>query len=199
VTEARAQEPVARFARSGRAAALCGLAWGFAEGLFFFVVPDVYISYATLFSLRAGALAWLGSIAGSLVAVLAIAAILGPLHLDYLGFLGAVPGISPALLDGVARGLREGGLPYSPLVFLRGVPLKVYAAEAFSAGTPLAGVLAWTVVARLIRIAPTFAVAAVSRRVLGRRIESRPAAWCGVLVAFWGIFYLFYFAAMSRG
>ena len=58
-----------RTARLERVARHAGFWWGLVEGLVFFIIPDVYISFATLFSLRAGAVAWLFSILGSLVAV----------------------------------------------------------------------------------------------------------------------------------
>ena len=61
-------ERVQRLVRDERVARHGGFWWGFAEGLFFFIVPDVYISLAALFSVRAGAVAWLFSIAGSVAA-----------------------------------------------------------------------------------------------------------------------------------
>ena len=62
-------ERLRRFAGDDGLARRAGFWWGFAEGLFFFIVPDVYISFAALFSLRTASLSWLTSIAGSTVAV----------------------------------------------------------------------------------------------------------------------------------
>jgi hypothetical protein len=76
------------------------------------------------------------------------------------------------------------------------VPLKLYAASAFSLGLSLGAVLVWTVFARIARIAPTYAVAASLRLLFGQRIDRRP----GVVVAgwsfFWVAFYVFYFMRM---
>lgn len=187
-----------RFATDERLAGLIGFAWGVAEGLFFFIVPDVYISFAALFSILAGAAAWLGSIAGSLVAVATIQLIAGVLHLDYLGFLALLPGISSGLIDRVHARLAAGGLPYSPFLALGGVPLKVYAAVALSGGMTLGSVLLWTVFARIVRIAPTYAAAAAARLIFRRRIDTRPRAWSVLLGCFWVAFYVFYFVRMRR-
>lgn len=192
-------EKIQSLARDERLARQGGYWWGLAEGLFFFIVPDVYITLATLFSLRAGALAWLYSIAGSLTAVVIISLLTAMPGLDYLGFLDSIPGISRTMLDRVESSLRAGGLPYTPLLVLGGVPLKVYAAAAFSLDLSLASVLIWTVFARIVRIAPTFAIVAVIRLMLRRRIDARASAWTAVLGFFWLGFYILYFLRTGRG
>lgn len=191
-----AGRPILRAARSGRLAAHVGFWWGFAEGTFFFIVPDVWITFAALFSLRAGAVAWGASILGSLVAVPVIWVFLAG-GVDYLAFLTAVPGISDSMSARVAEAVAAGGLPYTPLLVLGGVPLKVYAGAAFASGLSLGAVLLWTIFARVVRIGPGFVVVAAVRWLLGHRIDARPAAWLAVLVAFWAAFYVFYFTAMS--
>ena len=191
-------EPIRRFARDERLARLAGFGWGFAEGLFFFIVPDVYISLAVLFSLRAGAIAWLASIAGSAAAVCVVYLVTVPLGLHYLSFLQSVPGISGTLIARVGERLAAEGLPYTALLVFGGVPLKVYTGLAFSLGWSLGSVLLWTGFARIVRIAPTFAVAAAVRLLCRRRIDAHPAAWCAVHGTFWLVFYIFYFIRMGR-
>jgi hypothetical protein len=192
-------ERIRALAQDERVARHAGFWWGLAEGLFFFIVPDVYIAFAALFSLRAGAAAWLFSIAGSLVAIVGIYVLVVALGTDYLGFLAWIPGIPEALVARVREQLATGGLPYTPLLVLGGVPLKVYGGVAFSLGGSLGTVLLWTVFARIVRIAPTFAVMAILRLLLGRIIDARPAAWCAVLAFFWVAFYVVYFSRMSAG
>jgi hypothetical protein len=188
---------IRRLAADERLARHAGFWWGLAEGVVFFIVPDVYISFAALFSLRAGAVAWLASIAGSLVAICAIRLLTAVPGLDYLTFLESVPGISGALIERAAAGLEAAGLSYSPFLVLGGVPLKLYGALAFSLGLSLGPVLLWTVFARVVRIAPTFIVVAVVRLVLRRTIDAHAAAWCAALVLFWIAFYVLYFERMS--
>jgi hypothetical protein len=188
---------IQRLARSERLARHIGFWWGLAEGLFLFIVPDVYISLATLFALRAGVLAWLFSIGGSIAAILIIYLLVVTLGVDYFAFLPAIPGISNSLIARVGASLAADGLPYTPLLVFGGVPLKVYAASAFSLGIPLGAVLLWTVFARVVRIAPTFAVAAAIRRLFGHRIDERPRVWLAVVGLFWLAFYVLYFARMA--
>ncbi|OLC37583.1 MAG: hypothetical protein AUH81_05875 [Candidatus Rokubacteria bacterium 13_1_40CM_4_69_5] len=190
-------ERIQRLARDDRLARHAGFWWGFAEGLFFFIVPDVYISFAALFSLRAGAVAWVASIAGSALAACGIY-VLTSVGVDYLAFLESIPGISGALLGRVGQRLASEGLPYTPLLVLGGVPLKVYCGLAFSLGQSLGSVLLWTVFARIVRIAPTFALVAAARLLFRRTIDARAIAWSALLGFVWVAFYVFYFVHMSR-
>lgn len=190
-------ERIQAVARDERLARRAGFAWGFAEGVFFFIVPDVYVSFAALYGLRAGAVAWGASIAGSLAAVCVIYLLAGMLSLDYLRFLDRVPAISAGMLAAVDRTLRA-GLPYDLWLITGGIPLKVYAGVALAHATGLVPLLVWTVFARVVRIAPTYALVAVVRVVFRRSIDARPGAWFGVLCVIWIAFYAFYFVAMSR-
>ena len=186
-------------ARDRRVAAQVGFWWGLAEGTVFFIVPDVWITFATLFSLRAGAVAWFFSVVGSAVAVVAIHLLTAVLGLDYLGFLESIPGISAVLVERVGTTLAADGLPYTPWLVLGGVPLKVYAGTAFGAGLPLAAVLAWTAFARVARIVPTYLLAAAGRIGFGRRIDDRPSAWTAALAGCWMVFYILYFTVLRPG
>lgn len=190
-------ERLRRLAADERAAWHAGFWWGLAEGVAFFIVPDVYISAAMLFSHRAGAVAWGASIVGSLVAVVMIRILTTLPGVDYIGFLGAVPGISNGLIERVGAAVAAQGLPWTPLLVLGGVPLKLYAAAAFASGLSLGAVLAWTVFARVVRIAPTVLVLAAVRAVFRRRIDEHPGGWLAALVLFWVVFYVFYFLRMS--
>jgi hypothetical protein len=189
---------IQRLARDERLARHAGFWWGFAEGLFFFIVPDVYITFAALFSLRVGAVAWLFSIAGSVVAVAVIYLLTAVLGVDYLSFLESIPGISGPLIARVGQGLAAEGLPYTPLLVLGGVPLKLYAALAFSLSLSLGSVLLWTVFARIVRIAPTFALVTAIRLLFRRHIDARATTWCTLFGIAWFAFYVFYFIRMSR-
>lgn len=190
-------ERIARVAHDERLARRAGFWWGLAEGLAFFIVPDVYIGFATLFSLRAGALAWAFSILGSLVAVCVIYVFVAILAMPYVGWLSAVPGISRTLIEQTAVRLAADGLPVTPFLVAGGVPLKVYAALAFTFGTSLGSVLLWTTFARIARIAPVFALLALVRLLFRRSIDAGGVAWFVLFVLSWLGFYIFYFMRMS--
>jgi len=190
-------DAILRIARNERLARWAGFSWGFAEGLFFFIVPDVYVMLATLFAPRAGAIAWMFSIGGSLAAVGVIYLLAVSCGLDYLSFLVRIPGISGGLIEHVNGKLQADGLPYSPLLVLGGVPLKVYAALAFARGSSLASVLSWTVFARVARMAPPVALAGVTRLLFHRSLDGHPRTWCVVFAVAWVAFYVFYFIRMG--
>jgi hypothetical protein len=189
-------ERIKQFARDERRAGWIGFGWGFAEGLFFFIVPDVYVTFATLFSIRAGMTAWIASIAGSLVAVCVIQ-LLSAFGVVYVRFLAGIPGISWTMLERVRMLLSATGLPYTPLLIAGGVPLKVYAGLAVSLGISLPAILIWTVFARVVRIAPVFALAAFGRLTFARHIDAHPTRWFAVLVSVWFLFYVLYFLRMG--
>lgn len=151
-----------------------------------------------MFALRAGAVAWLFSIGGSVLAVVVIYILAAPFGLDYLSFLARIPGISPALIERVGADLTAGGLPYTPFMVAGGVPLKLYAAQAFALGLSLGSTLVWTLFARVVRIAPSYAVVAAVRWAAGRRIDARPLLWLVLLCLVWTVFYLFYFVRMGQ-
>jgi hypothetical protein len=132
-----------------------------------------------------------------LAAILIICLLMSVLRVDYLGFLQTIPGISFSLVARTQGTLAAGGLLYTPFLALGGVPLKLYAASAFSLGFSLGGVLLWTVFARIVRIAPTYAVAAASRLLFGRQIDARPGVWLAGFGLFWLVFYVFYSARMA--
>ena len=189
---------IQRSARSERVARHAGFCWGLAEGLAFFIVPDVYISLATLFALRAGIVAWIFSILGSLVAVCVIWVMVTMLGGGYLAFLDSIPGISRPLIEHTAVRLTADGLPYTPFLVLGGVPLKVYAALAFTFGNPLGAVLLWTAFARVVRIAPVFALVALVRLGLRKHVDAHPRLWITLHVLVWTVFYSFYFVKIRN-
>jgi len=108
--------------------------------------------------------------------------------------LDAIPAISPAMIGRVQEEMRQQGpasMLYGPP---QGTPYKIYAVESGRLGMPLAGLLAITVPARLLRFALAAAVAAACARwalaswTPGRRLLLH--ALC------WGLFYCWYLSAM---
>ncbi len=192
------QSSVARLARDERLARYAGFLWGLAEGLAFFIVPDVYITFATLFSIRAGIIAWAWSLVGSLVAVVVIWVLVTMVGGGYVAFLQNIPGISMGLLQQTTVKLTADGLPMTPFLVLGGVPLKVYAALAFTLGISLGTALLWTVFARIVRIAPVFLLVAGVRMVFRRHVDAHSGLWLTLFVIAWSAFYTFYFVQMGR-
>lgn len=177
--------------RDDRVAAL----WGFAEATIFFLVPDVWISAVALrapwrAAWRAAVWALLGALVGGTVMHVwgATAAAAAERVLDW------VPAIAPETIARVRGELRHDGYLAVLLGPLGGTPYKIYAVESGRLGMPLAGLLAITVPARLLRFALAAAVAAACARWAlaswkpGRRLLLH--ALC------WGLFYCWYLSAM---
>jgi hypothetical protein len=186
-----------RLAHQWRPAALIGLLWGYGEGTVFFLVPDLWITWVTLFAPWSGLMAWLASIARSLGAVLTLHGLSATPGLDPLGWIVRIPGIGEGMIAAVEARLAANGLPWTPWLIAGGIPLKVYAGVAFRQGLPLGDVLLWTLFARIVRIAPTFLVVLVVRRLAAGTIDRRPVRWTALLVGCWSLFYLAYFLTMA--
>ena len=189
-------ERIRRLAADERIARHAGFWWGLAEGLAFFIVPDVYIGFATLYALRAGLVAWASSVVGSLVAVCVIYLLIRIFGVPYVDFLDAVPAISGSLLDTTAVTLVADGLPWTPWLVLGGVPLKVYAGVALTTGMSLGSVFVWSIFARIVRIAPVYALIAIVRLVFRRSIDQNARVWFVLYLLGWMLFYAFYFMRM---
>ncbi|MFT7620163.1 MAG: hypothetical protein ACI97A_003820 [Planctomycetota bacterium] len=178
-------------------ALLGGFLWGLAEGKFFFIVPDVFLGFMAMRSVRAAAWAWAASIAGSLVAIIVIHLCMDWLGLNYIEFITHLPGISESLLASVHETISSQGLPYTSLLVLTGIPLKVLGASAFGLGQTLGSVLLWTVFARVVRIAPAFVVFGGLSHLFRAKIEAQPRCWFIGVSIVWVLFYVFYFAPMD--
>ena len=125
--------------------------WGLGEAVVFFVIPDVLGTRAALtslrFSLTTVAYALAGSLLGGALSYLWGASDLaGARHL-----LDALPAISIDMLDRARQALASDGM-YAALVgSFKGVPYKVFAIHAASAGIALPEFLLASIPVRAIR------------------------------------------------
>jgi hypothetical protein len=170
--------------------------WGLLEATLFFIVPDVLLSLVAVQKPGNALKLSLWVVAGSLVG--------GALMYGWglhnpeqaLAAVDRVPAISASMVDGVATDLERQGLVATVWGAWRGVPYKVYAAQASSVGFGLGAFLMITVPARLLRFLAIIALA----RFLAR---SMPNAWTPAqrrrcLAALWMIFYTGFFLLMPN-
>jgi membrane protein YqaA with SNARE-associated domain len=158
-------------------------AWGFAEATFFFIVPDVCLTFIALASLQtafeASLFALVGALAGGCVMYLC-----GSSRPEAARrFLTRIPGIRASLIGSVRLQLQAGGLFAILLGPLRGTPYKIYAAEWGALGRSFAGFLLISIPARYPRFLLSLLAAAALR-------EFVSPLMLGVL---WLAFYCFYF------
>jgi len=175
-------------------------AWGAAEGTVFFIVPDVWISWVALRSPRRSLAttvsALVGALAGGTLTHVwgARTSAVGSREL-----LVRVPAISSSMVEQVEAEVARDGGPAMMAGPLRGVPYKIYARTSGLQGRSVAGFLAWSVPARMIRFLlvaiGASALAGAGRRLLPEQLDSvAPVAF----VTSWTAFYAWFFNTVGR-
>ena len=178
----------------GRANALASL-WGFAEATLFFIVPDVYLSWLALRSPKSGLIACLFALLGALIGGAAMW-MWGHFDPDAArAIFESLPAISGATIASVRQQLADSGIAALFLGPLGGIPYKIYAVEAAALGYGLVIFLAVSLPARLARFALVTIVAGSVSRTLRRRVSLRTVQ--SIHVAFWAVFYVWFFTVMA--
>ena len=168
--------------------------WGAAEATFFFIVPDVLLSWVAISNLRVALRACLWAVAGSLVGGAGIWWI-GNTDPDLLRpVFEAIPAISPAMIDRVREQLLDYGAAALFIGPTIGTPYKIYALEAAGAGVGLIVFAVTSVPARLLRFAAVTLLAAYVGRLLRRHLELRTIYALHIIL--WVGFYSWYFSVM---
>jgi membrane protein YqaA with SNARE-associated domain len=167
--------------------------WGLAEGTFFFVIPDVFLSLVPILDLRS---TWKHVVCAVLGATLGGAILFQWARQDAPAAHAAVehvPFVRESMFARVNQGLRSHGLLDVAAGSMSGIPYKLYAVEApkyFSA----TGFLLATPPARGLRfciIWYTFGVVAAwlrrSRRLrTASLLKIHAAVWFAVYTVYWG-------------
>ena len=169
-------------------------AWGLAEGTFFFIVPDVWLSWVALRRARTARKAVLSALAGALVGGALVHGWARRAEADATrAWLLRVPAITPEMIAEVEAGL-ERGMHTMVLGPLRGIPYKIYARTAGTRGESLGAFLSWSVPARLPRFlllpAATQAFTTAGRKLLG---GAHPRLEQAMHLLAWSAFYTWYF------
>lgn len=172
---------------------LIAFIWGLAEGLFFFIVPDVYIAFVSLFNPRGGIFAALSSVAGSLISAVIVFSLFSTLGESLSAVLLKIPGISPAMISHVSLDLSNKGLVSLIDAPLNGIPYKVYSVNAALENFSLNYYLLWSIPSRLERILPVTLVAAVLGTLFKRSLCKRTKFWLVGYTLFWLTIYTLYY------
>lgn len=174
---------------------LIAAVWGFAEASLFFIVPDVWLSFAGREKLRKGIYACLFALIGALIGGGLMYA-WGHVNAESAReTLDRIPGISRPLIDQAATDLDTHGWPAILRAPLKGAPYKIYAVQAAREGVPLLVFLLVTIPARLIRfLATTIFSHFALHFILGKK-SARIRLFA--LSLGWILFYAAYFAQMG--
>jgi len=179
---------------TGAVIAGIAIAWGFAEATLFFIVADMLITLVTVYyGLRRGLEA---------VAFTTIGALVGGAAMyrwgvnDPAGIVAAldgVPAIGPAMIEEVRQALRGDWQGELFGAAFSGVPYKIFAGLAPSAGIAMPIFLLYSVPARLARFLTLWLVTGVLSRLVATRLGKRQQI--GVLTVIWVVFYALYWVS----
>jgi membrane protein YqaA with SNARE-associated domain len=181
---------------SGTPGIVLAFLWGFAEGTFFFVVPDVAISLAALLSPRRAWRHVLAAIAGALFAGALLFTWSSRNPQSAHNAVAHVPFVTAKMFAQVHLGYQTHGVTALLLGPLAGIPYKIYAVEAppfLSAATFLAN----TIPARGERFLLVWLVFSIIGVVL-RKYRDWTAPNLAILHgSFWILFYVFYWSTIA--
>lgn len=176
--------------------AVIALSWGFAEATFFFLVPDIYLTWLALRRPRALIYALPLTLLGALLGGLLMYG-LGTNHARFcFELLDWLPAVGPGLIEESARQLRSQGDSALLLGSVTGTPYKLYALWAGAQDMGMIRFALISIPARLMRwcvlIALSYALGRAIRRYAGERVA------LAVLGGAWLINYVIYFSLMQN-
>jgi len=176
--------------------------WGLMEALWFFLVPDIWLSLIAVRG-RVRTVAWatglvvVGAMGGACILYWVLS---DTSYAGFHNFWSAFPGFKPKMIEVVRQHLAGDGAQGLIRGPNSGIPYRVYVLEAWKSGIGLVPLLLWTPIARLERIiiAP-IAVLALRwglARSLGKRVSEAwrerflfvllTLYWIGLYIWYWG-------------
>lgn len=173
--------------------------WGFVEGTFFFIVPDVWLSWLALRSPRRAYATSISAVLGALIGGAAMYSWGRRLsEPESRRRLTALPAISHRMIDTVETEMSR-GMHRMVLGPLSGTPYKIYARTAGIRGDHLPNFLFWSIPARIPRFLLVAAGTSLAVR-LGRKTlrGRRPAVEKAIFLAGWVAFYTWFFRVVGR-
>lgn len=179
---------------TGRAGLRLALAWGWAEGTLFFLVPDLVLTLTAMFSFRQALRQTAAVLAGSLAA--------GAMMFTWArhdapraqAAVMAVPFVKPAMREKVRADFAAHGAWALVRGPLSGIPYKLYAVEA-PAQVGLPAFLLASIPARLERLVSGLALFGAAGWLLRRKIAAHPRRTAALHAAYWAVVYGFYWTS----
>lgn len=166
--------------------------WGVAEATFFFIVPDVLLTFATVrFGARAGVRL---SLVAAAAAALAGITMWGWGHHDIASARAAmlmVPAVGADLVERAAAEMKHWWALHLVVGAVTGLPYKLYAVAAGARGINLLLFVPASFVARLTRFLFSVGLTALPMAVLSR-LDRKQWTW-RLVTAAWIILYAGYF------
>jgi membrane protein YqaA with SNARE-associated domain len=111
-------------------------------------------------------------------------------------FLARIPLISAGMVSATGARIRAGGLISLIDAPLRGIPYKIYAAQAGEQGLAFPAFLLITVLARLERLLPVVLIAGVVGKAFRDLVEKHTPLMLGVYAIGWCVIYFLYYLSV---
>lgn len=173
---------------------LVSFLWGVAEATFFFIVPDVWLTAVALKSGGKKLLSAVGfSVLGALIGGILIYWLAGYFQNQIFSFFEHIPGIQMNLIEEAKQITAQHGLMALPIGVFQGIPYKIFAAAWRLEGGNLAFFVGMSIVARAGRFLLAVGITRWICIVSEARIQNWKEMRMILMIAFWVIFYLFYF------
>ncbi|QBG48438.1 hypothetical protein EGM51_13920 [Verrucomicrobia bacterium S94] len=169
--------------------------WGLAEATLFFIVPDVWLSYAGREKIKTGLHSCLFALIGALIGGL-IMYQWGNRHPESaFRVLENIPAISRAQIESAGTEIRNNRSAAVMLAPLKGAPYKIYAVQAGHQAIPLSQFILITIPARLIRFMLVTAAIHYALKIFMSKKSARARQWA--FCTGWTLFYAGYFCVMG--
>ncbi len=175
---------------SSKAHDAAAFSWGLLEATFFFIVPDVLISYRALSSFKAALRACVFSIAGAVIGG-TLMYVWAAHSSQALQAVQAVPAVSSAMVSTTRGDLQQHGTTAILEAPLRLTPYKLYAVLAPASSIGLLSFIVFSILARLWRFVLVASITSCLSRLLGRLLNYRQRL--AILCLAWISFYALYF------
>ena len=165
--------------------------WGFAEATFFFLIPDILLTYLAIrFGLRKALLASIYAVCGAVFGGFLMYRWGVRSEEAALAFLDAIPAIGPEMFATVQGHLQDHGVMGLFLGSANGIPYKIYAVNAPAQAVPFHTFLLMSFPARMYR----FLIVCFLAASFGYLSRSWPGHFrYGPLAVFWIVSYAIYF------
>jgi membrane protein YqaA with SNARE-associated domain len=171
------------------------VAWGFAEGTFFFFIPDIVITFVALFYWRRSFLVLAAALTGSLLAGIVMYSFGSMFPDEARRVVGHVPWVIPSMFGLVEQRYAQQGIWTLATGPFSGIPYKVYAVlghQFFGIGT----FLLVSIPARLVRFVLAWVIAGTLGWMLRKKTRRPVRAGLILFVCYWVAIYAVYWSSL---
>ncbi|OGX11050.1 MAG: hypothetical protein A2351_08720, partial [Omnitrophica bacterium RIFOXYB12_FULL_50_7] len=162
--------------------------WGFSEAVFFFIVPDVWLTYLVCVNGWKGIWrALLITVAGALLGGLCVYGVGLQWSSEVRQVLERIPGISMPMIESSWKDLAVRGEMAMAVGILKGIPYKIFAAGAGSLQMNIVLFLVASVLVRSIRFLFSVSITlGICKLFFEKKVPNWKAIRVWVLLLFWG-------------